>query len=370
METSTLQRIKLFTNAKRVVVKVGSRVLGANNDPFGRLASEIAQMRVDGKEVVLVSSGAVLLGREKLGLKEKPRTIPLKQAAAAAGQSRLMRRYEDVFLVHQIEVAQILVTHADLADRTRFLNARRALQQLLEYRVLPIINENDTVATEELKFGDNDHLSSLVVGLIGADLLIILSDIDALYDKDPKQHSDAKVVRVVDDLEGIDTSGSSDVGTGGMHTKTRAALAAGRYGAPTVLASGMLPGALLTASRGEEIGTLFLPSEKLSARKHWLAFALKPKGSLVVDDGAARALVEQKRSLLPKGIREVNGDFQLGEPISILSLTGEEIARGLAGYSSEEVAQIKGKNSSEIEGILGYKSLDEIVHRDDLVMME
>ena len=370
METSALQRIKLFANAKRIVVKVGSRVLGATNDPFGRLASEMAQMRADGKEVVLVSSGAVLLGREKLGLKEKPKTIPLKQAAAAAGQSRLMRRYEDVFLTHQIEVAQILLTHADLADRPRFLNARRALQQLLEYRVLPIINENDTVATEELKFGDNDHLSSLVVGLIGADLLIILSDIDALYDKDPKQHSDAKPVRVVEDLEGIDTSGSSDVGTGGMHTKTRAALAAGRYGAPTVLTSGMTPGNLLAASRGEEIGTLFLPGERLSARKHWLAFALKPKGSLVIDDGAARALVEQKRSLLPKGIREVKGDFQLGEPISILSLAGEEIARGLAGYSSEEVAQIKGKNSSEIEGILGYKSLDEVVHRDDLVMLE
>jgi glutamate 5-kinase len=370
MQSTEFNRSKIIGNAKRVVVKVGSRVLGATNDPFGRLASEIAQIRADGKEVVLVSSGAVLLGREKLGLKEKPKTIPLKQAAAAAGQSRLMRRYEDVFAAHKIEVAQILLTHADLAHRERFLNARRAIQQLLEYGILPVINENDTVATEELKFGDNDHLSSLVVGLIGADLLIILSDIDALYDKDPKQHSDAKPVRVVEDLEGIDTTGSSDVGTGGMATKTRAALAAARYGAPTILTSGMHPQNLLSAARGIEVGTLFLPKERLSARKHWLAFALKPKGALSVDAGAVRALVEQKKSLLPKGVTAVSGEFSLGEPISIVGPSGDEIARGLAGYSSDEVAKIKGKNSSEIETILGYKSLDEVVHRDDLVILQ
>jgi glutamate 5-kinase len=343
--------------------------LGGEDDAFVRLASEISAIRAEGREVILVSSGAVLLGRSKLGLKEKPRTMPLKQAAAAAGQSRLMRRYEDVFSVYQTEVAQILLTHGDLADRTRFLNARRALHTLLECKVLPIINENDTVATEELKFGDNDHLSSLVVGLSGAELLVILSDIDALYDKDPKQHADAAPVRIVENVEGIDTTGTSDVGTGGMHTKVKAALAAGRYGAPTVLTSGMKPGNLLAAARGEEIGTLFLPKERLSARKHWLAFALKPRGSILIDAGAARAVVEKKKSLLPKGITDVKGSFGLGDLVSLIDQNGAEVARGLAGFSSEDVMKIKGHNTTEIESILGYEALDEVVHRDDLVVL-
>jgi glutamate 5-kinase len=367
-----IDRRKLIAGARRVVVKVGSRVIGSDHDPFARLAGEISALRRQGREVVLVSSGAVLLGRDKLGLKEKPKTIPLKQAAAAAGQSRLMRRYEDAFQTHGVEVAQILLTHADLADRGRFLNARRAVQQLLEHGLLPVINENDTVATEELKFGDNDHLSSLVVGLIGADLLVILSDIDALYDQDPKQNPEAKPVRVVEHLDGVNVEGGSDVGTGGMKTKVKAAEVASRYGVPTVLTTGMRGGTLFSAAQGDEIGTLFLPSaaSRLNARKHWIAFALRPKGALVVDEGAKRAVVERKRSLLPSGVREVRGAFELGEPISLLDLEGKEFARGLAGYSSEEASKLAGKNTAEIETTLGYRGLDEIIHRDDLVVLE
>lgn len=367
-----LDRRKLVGGARRVVVKVGSRVIGSPNQPFDRLAHEISALRQQGREVVLVSSGAVLLGREKLGLKEKPKTIPLKQAAAAAGQSRLMRRYEDAFQAHGAEVAQLLLTHADLADRGRFLNARRAIQQLLEHGVLPVINENDTVATEELKFGDNDHLSSLVVGLIGADLLVILSDIDALYDKDPKANPDAVPLRVVETLENVDVEGASDVGTGGMKTKVKAAEVAARYGVPTVLTTGMIGGTLLAAAQGDELGTLFVPStqSRLNARKHWIAFALRPKGALVVDEGARRAVVEKKRSLLPSGVRDVRGDFDLGEPISLLDSEGKEFARGLAGYSAAEAHKLKGRNTADIEAILGYRALDELVHRDDLVVLE
>lgn len=369
-----LDRGRLVGSARRLVVKVGSGVLGhlgaPQGDPFARLAREISLLLKEGREVILVSSGAVLLGREKLGLSGRPKTIPLKQAAAAAGQSRLMRRYEDAFSVYGVEVAQILLTHSDLADRSRFLNARRALQQLLACRVLPIINENDTVATEELKFGDNDHLSSLVVGLISAELLVILSDIDALYERDPKTFPEAKPLRVVRDAEGFEAGGASATGTGGMRTKVKAAEAAARFGVPTVLCSGLVEENLLAAARGEEIGTLFLPGrERLRARKHWIAFALRPKGALVIDEGAKRALVEGKKSLLPSGIKEVRGAFALGEPVSLLAPDGQEIARGLAGYSAEEIEKIRGKNTAAIEEILGYRSLDEVVHRDDLVIL-
>ncbi len=353
-----------------MVVKVGSRVVGSE-EYFSKISAQLAE-QLALREVILVSSGAVLLGRSKLGLTEKPQTIPLKQAAAAAGQSLLMRRYEDAFEQYGRYVAQVLLSHDDLADRTRFLNARRAMQQLIAHKILPIINENDTVATQELRFGDNDHLSALVVGLCEADLLIILSDIDALYEQDPRQNPAAKPLHLVENAERLtaDVGGASESGTGGMITKVRAAAAAARVGVPTVLASGLHPNVLGEIFGGHELGTLFLPSQStLSARKHWIAYALRPKGSLQVDAGARMALVEKKKSLLPSGIIAVQGEFAMGDSVRLLGPDGEEFARGLAGYDSDEILKIKGKNTSEIQEILGYRSLDEVVHRDDLVVL-
>jgi len=364
---------------RRIVIKVGSSILasverGLHHEVFSRLAKEISELKRQGYEIILVSSGAIAAGMEKLGYKTRPQSITQKQATAAVGQSRLMNIYEGYFSRHQQMVAQILLTHDDLSHRRRFLNARNTLLTLLELGIIPIINENDTVVVDEIKFGDNDNLSALVTNLIEADLLIILTDIDGLCDSDPRLNPNAKCISLVEDIdmdmEGMigDTQGEWRVG--GMVSKIQAAQTASRSGVPTVIARGTKEGVLHQIIKGKEIGTLVLPKKvTLSSRKHWIAFNLKPKGDVVVDEGAKKAIVQKGKSLLPSGVVKVRGFFDRGDSVSCLGPRGKEFARGLVNYSAQELERIKGLKSDQIEKLLGYKYLDEVIHRDDLVVL-
>jgi glutamate 5-kinase len=359
--------------ARRVVIKIGSRLL--SEDPVGRpaaLAVEVAALRARGVSAVVVSSGAIALGRQALGLAERPRELPRLQAAAAVGQGRLMQAWERAFAPHGLPVAQILLTHDDVGARGRFLAARHAIAALVgDFGAVPIINENDTVATEEIKFGDNDGLAALVVNLVAAEALIILTDVNGLHDADPRAGGvRIPVVVDIDREAGAAGGSSSGIGTGGMASKVQAAKIAGRTGVPTVVAEGRRPDVVRAVLAGEDLGTLFTPSEeRLASRKHWIAFALRPAGAVVVDAGARAAVCDKQKSLLPSGIRAVNGRFEAGEPVSVLDEDGRELARGLASYSADEIERIRGKRSADIEAILGYKNLDEVIHRDDLVVL-
>lgn len=372
-------RRETIKRTKRVAIKVGSAVLTQGNGTlnetaFKGLALEVFKLRNRGVEVALVTSGAVAAGMGKLGLTERPKSIPEKQAAAAAGQSSLMGRYERVFASHDLNVAQVLLTHEDLSSRHRYLNARNTLFTLLSYGVVPIINENDTVVVDEIKFGDNDNLSALVAGLIDADLLLILTDTDGLYDKDPRSHADANLIYLVEKIDshiehmagGIGTS----IATGGMITKIQAAKKASTVGIATIIASGRDMVNVEKVFASEKVGTLFLPqSEKLTSRKHWIATVLKSKGKIVVDDGAKDALTSKGKSLLPTGIVGVEGDFGIGDAVLLEDKEGKKFAQGLAGYTHAEILLIMGHRSSRIEEILGYKYCDEVIHRDDLVIL-
>lgn len=378
-EAGQFSKKQLLSNIRRVVIKIGSQILTASDQNLDKafmaaLAVQVAALRQQGLEVLIVSSGAIAAGRGALGLSDRPKTIPQKQAAAAIGQSRLMRAYEDAFATHGINVAQLLLTRGDLADRTRHLNARATLETLLECGVVPIINENDTVAVEEIKFGDNDNLSALVTSLIDADLLIILTDIDGLYDADPRTHPEAGLIPLVKtvtkELELAAGGSGSTVGTGGMATKLAAAKKAGKSGAATLIVNGREAEILLNALAGKETGTLVLPSqESLTRRKHWIAFTLRPQGRITVDAGAARVLRREGRSLLPSGMVAVEGDFERGACVRICEQGGSELARGLVDYTSSEAAKLIGCNSAQIEEILGYRYGDAIVHRDNLVLL-
>lgn len=368
-----------MAQAKRIVVKVGSSLLtngGKALDPafLDKLAAELHALRESGKEVVLVTSGAVAAGIAALGI-AKPREIPRKQAAAAVGQTRLMHAYEEAFRRRGVHVAQVLITHDDVANRRRFLNARNTLTALFELGVLPIFNENDTVVVEEIKVGDNDNLSAFVAVMVEADLLIILSDVDGLYDADPRKHAEARRLGIVEQIdarvEALAGGVGSAAGTGGMITKLEAARKAAATGIATVIAQGREPDVVRRVLAGEDVGTLFLSeSDRLASRKHWIAFALKPQGKVVLDEGAAKAVREGGKSLLPSGVREVQGRFGRGESIAICDPSGAEFARGIAEYAADEVRVIAGKKSTEIEKVLGYKYTDELVHRDDLVLLE
>jgi glutamate 5-kinase len=372
-------RREILKNVKRLVIKVGSRVItDADNglDPavIGRLAAEVAGVRAAGREVIIVSSGAVAAGRKELGSGLKPRTIPQKQAAAAVGQSRLMHAYEEAFAVSGHKVAQILLTRDDLADRQRFLNARATLDTLLDCGIIPIINENDTVVVEEIKFGDNDNLSALVTNLIEAHLLVIMTDIQGLYDKDPRTNPDARLIPLVRnitrDLERAAGGAGSAVGTGGMATKLAAAKKVGRSGVPSIIIDGRKPGLLERVLAGEELGTLFLAArEVLNRRKHWIAYTSRPRGRITVDGGAAEVLHQHGRSLLPSGVLRVEGEFERGTCVRVCGPDGAEFARGITDYSWREIGKILGCKSSEIEQILGYRYGDEIIHRDNLVIL-
>jgi len=347
---------------------------GLDEDRIERLASDISSIMSQGREVIIVSSGAIAAGLAKLGLKKaKGMPLSLKQAAAAIGQSGLIRVYERMFAAHGRKVAQILLTRDDLSNRMRFLNARNTLQTLLDYGVIPIINENDTVSVDEIKFGDNDNLSAMVTHLVDADMLVILSDVDGLFTADPRLDPSAVLIPLVKRITAEVERGAGDaqtpVGTGGMRSKLMIAKKLGAYGAPMVIVNGKKNVVLQALFEGRDMGTLFLPkSEKQESRKYWIAFTVKSKGRLVVDDGGRAALVQRGKSLLPGGVVKVEGSFKVGDCVTCVDLAGNTFARGLVKYSSGQLDRIKGLKTSQIESVLGHKDYDEVIHRDDLVI--
>lgn len=367
--------------AKRIVVKVGTSTITYSNgkrnfQQIDRLARELSDLQNQGKEMILVSSGAVAVGVDRLGLDAKPATIPGKQAAAAVGQGVLMHTYEKFFADYGQIVAQVLLTRTEAIDRHRYTNSRNTFMELLKQGVIPIVNENDVVALDELKIGDNDNMSALVAGIIDADLVIILSDIDGLYTANPETHPDARLVDLVHEItpeiEASAGGAGSARGTGGMATKIQAAKAATSSGIQLVIASGTEKNAIPRILQGENIGTLFVNREnRLQFRKRWLAFGAKIHGSIVVDDGCAKAIRKAGGcSILPAGICTVIGEFQAGSTVSVVDQENHELARGLVHYASDELEQIKGCKSCDIENILGHKNFDEVIHRDDLVILQ
>lgn len=369
-------RKKLVRGAKRIVVKVGSGVLtgssGLNTAALGRLAEDMAALRSQKKEIILVSSGAIAVGFKKVGLVEKPKTIRHFQACAAIGQAGLMNAWEKAFKKQDHQVAQVLLTADDLANRRRYLNARNTLTTLLEWQVIPIINENDTVVVAELKFGDNDTLAGMVTILIQADLFINLTDIDGLYDRDPRNDPQARFIPQVESIgakvEAMASKIPGALGAGGMYTKIVAARRVSRRGVPSIIANGKKKSILHDILQGRPQGTLFLPKTKpMDSRKHWIAFASKPKGRAVVDSGAQKALITGKKSLLPSGVLEVEGKFDIGDTIQVVGPDHELAAIGLCNYSSEELLKIAGCQTARIESLLGYKHSDEVIHRDNMV---
>ncbi|MDR1607230.1 MAG: glutamate 5-kinase [Deltaproteobacteria bacterium] len=360
---------------RRLVVKVGSQLTCGQGLEVGRLkaiAKQLAQLRREGRECLLVTSGAVALGYKRLGLAERPTTLRLKQASAAAGQVALMVGWEKALEAYGLKAAQILLTAEDLADRARFLNAKNTFATLIELGAIPVVNENDTVAVAELKVGDNDTLGSLVASLCEADLFINLTDQDGLFEADPKERPEAaqifEIAKVTPEILAL-AGGSGPLGTGGMFTKVQAAGRLAERGLPSIIANGLTRDILLRLLAGERLGTYFPPlAKRRPAYKHWLAFAARPKGKLLVDAGAALALQEKGKSLLPGGILAVEGLFSAGDAVAI-SLVGQEpFGVGLVNYSAPEVGQILGLSSQQIESRLGYSHSDEIIHRDNLVV--
>ena len=366
-------------HAHRIVVKVGSSLVtaegrGLDHAALSRWAEQIAALSAQGREVVLVSSGAIAEGIARLGWKKRPKAVNELQAAAAVGQMGLVQAYESIFRTHGLHAAQVLLTHEDLADRTRYLNARTTLRTLLELRVVPIINENDTVATDEIRLGDNDTLGALVTNLIEADCLIILTDQPGLYTADPRKVPDATLVMEAHagdpELERMAGGAGSSVGTGGMLTKILAAKRAARSGAHTVICSGREERVLLRLAAGEAIGSQLVARQApLAARRQWLADHLQLRGGVVLDAGAVRALREEGKSLLPVGVKGVTGEFERGEVVAVVDPSGREVARGLTNYSASEARRIAGKSSSAIEAELGYMDEPELIHRDNLVVL-
>ena len=366
--------------AKRIVIKVGTSTItyanGKRNfSQIDRLAREISDLQNQGKEMILVTSGAVAVGVDRMGLPGKPKTIPGKQAAAAVGQGVLMHTYEKFFADYGQIVAQVLITKTEAIDRHRYTNTRNTFMELMRQRVIPIVNENDVVALDELKIGDNDNVSALAAGIVDSDLVIILSDVDGLYTANPQTHPDAVIVpevaEITPEIEASAGGVGSARGTGGMATKIQAAKAATSSGIHLVIASGTEKNAITRVLQGEELGTLFVSREnRLQFRKRWLAFGAKIAGSIVVDDGCAKAIRKAGGcSILPAGVFAVQGEFLPGSTVSVIDKDAHELARGLVHYSSAELEQIKGCNSGEIANILGHKNFDEVIHRDDLVIL-
>lgn len=366
-----------LAHIKRVVIKVGSNTLtnacGLDYLVFENLGGQMAALRQKGYEIILVSSGAAAAGMHKIGLKEKPAEIPLKQALAAIGQADLIHTWESVFEKYDLRAAQMLLTGEDLSARKRYLNARNTLRSLLNWNVIPIINENDSVAVDEFKVGDNDNLSAMIALLIDADLLINLSDIDGLYDKDPRTHGDAVLLELVENVsretEKFAGGAGSKVGTGGMVTKIKAAQKTAAAGIPMIITNAKTENVLVRILNGEKLGTLFTGNvQRLSSRKCWLAFSAKPKGVLVVHDLAAKALCENGKSLLPIGVIGIGGSFGVGSAVSIQTIQGEILGQGLVNYASNDIRRIMCHHSEDIAGILGQKPYDEVIHRDNMVL--
>ncbi len=371
--------VSVVASAQRLVVKVGSSLVtdegrGLDHQRLALWAGQIAALAKLGKEVVLVSSGAIAEGMQRLGWSKRPHALNELQAAAAVGQMGLIEAYERCFRAHGLHTAQVLLTHADLADRERYLNARSTLRTLLALKTIPIINENDTVTTDEIKVGDNDTLGALVANLIEAEVLIILTDQRGLYTADPRKDPGATLVveAIAGDpaLEAMAGGAGSAIGRGGMLTKILAAKRAARSGAHTVIASGREEDVLVRLAEGELIGSqLVARRTPLAARRQWLADHLQVSGRLRLDAGATRALTELGKSLLPIGVKEVTGDFQRGEVVACLDPEGRDIARGLVNYSAEEARRIMGRPSGEIEAVLGYLDEPELIHRDNLALL-
>ncbi len=370
-------RNELLKHVRRIVIKIGSGVItdsnGLNTDLIESLCDDVIRLYERGYEVVIVSSGAVAAGKKDLGIVGRPGTIPLQQAAAAIGQSRLMRTYKDAFRRHGKTVGQILLTRDDLANRRRFLNARNTLMTLLEHGVVAVVNENDSVVVDEIRFGDNDNLSAMTTNLVEANLLVIMSDVDGLYDANPHNNKNARLIplveRVDESIEAMAGESTTLVGTGGMASKVKAARRATLYGVGVAIVNGREKNVLTRLLDGEELGTYFLPaSNRMAARKHWIAFTKKPRGKLLLDEGACKALIERGKSLLPSGIAAIEGVFDRGDAVRLCDLQGNELAKGVTNYSQAELTRIKGQKTTEIEKILGYKYSDEIVHRDNLVL--
>ncbi len=372
-----MSRRKKLKACRRVVVKIGTSTLTYSNGQLNLqrielLARELADLHNRGMEVLLVSSGAIGVGATRMGYKKVPRTMPEKQALAAIGQGALVQLYEKIFSEYNKTVAQVLLTRGDLDERLRYLNATNALLAILDLGVIPIINENDTVVVEEIKFGDNDTLSALVASIVDADLLIILSDVDGLYDSDPRVNKDARFQTEVDEITPMMEENSKNRGSsfssGGMLTKLKAARICMAAGIPMIIANGDNDNVIRCIMDGKEIGTLFIPrEEKLQARKKWIAFGTLPQGQVLVDAGAEVALLQKGKSLLPSGVITVEGDFDRGTVVAVANVDDKrEIARGMVNYSSDEIRLIAGKKSSEIEKILQGKDYDEVIHRNNL----
>ncbi len=371
-------RRHLLGRSRRWIVKIGSALVTGDGSglDFGMLdrwSRQMAHITSHGRELVLVSSGAVAEGMRRLGWERRPHALHRLQAAAAVGQMGVVQAWESCFQRHGIHTAQILLTHDDLSDRKRYLNARTTLRTLLQLGTLPVVNENDTVVTDEIRFGDNDTLAALVANLVEAELLVILTDQEGMYERDPRRDSSARLLRQVaaDDPQ-LDrmAGGSGALGRGGMRTKLRAARLAARSGTATIIASGHAPEVLSRIAAGEDIGTLLLPTRApLAARKQWLAGQLQPSGQLRLDGGAVRAVRDQGRSLLAVGVTGVQGKFRRGELVSCLDADGHEVARGLVNYSAAEICSIKGLSSDQFESVLGYLGEDELIHRDNLVLV-
>lgn len=372
-------RRKILSSVRRVVLKLGSSVVtteaGLDRKTIRGIVNDVCSFKKRGREFIIVSSGAVAAGVRRLKLKEGARTIPQKQAAASVGQTRLMAAYEEAFAACGVRVGQMLLTKDDLAHRRRYLNARNTLMTLLSWGVVPIINENDTVVVEEIKLGDNDNLSALVATLAEADLLIALTDMEGFMDCDPRTNPDACLIPLVEEItpeiKNLAVGSSSGVGRGGMTSKLEAAVKAGVSGIPMIIARGKTPHIIPMLMQGDVCGTLILPAkERISAKKHWIRYNLAPEGTLVVDDGAARALSRQGKSLLPIGVNAIRGHFEDGAAVAIEDLKGRRLALGLVNYSSDELEKIRGHQTVEIDWILGYRRNDEAVHVDNMVILE
>jgi glutamate 5-kinase len=366
-----------FENAKRIVVKVGSGVLtqnhGLNSKAVKSISNQISSLIDKGLEVILVSSGAMACGVKKIGLSKRPDEIPKRQAVAAVGQTGLMNEYENAFGKTGKKVAQILLIRSDLCDRKRYLNARNTINTLLSWDIVPVINENDTVAVEEIQFGDNDNLSAMITILMDADLLINLTDIDGLYTKDPRKYPDAELITKVAAIDKKVEKFASDIpgalGTGGMLSKIKAASKVCGSGIPMVIANGATPNILTQIIAGEKLGTFFIPKkDKLSSRKSWIAFTLKPQGTIRIDDGAALALLKKGKSLLPSGVTEVEGKFDTGAAVRLTDINKKVLGVGLVNYKAADIRKIKGLRSNQIENKIGHKPYDEVIHRDNLVV--
>lgn len=370
---------QIVSQSKRWVIKIGSSLLTADGKGLDPVAmrnwvEQMIKLRNQGIELVLVSSGAVAAGMTKLGWKNRPKEMHKLQAAASVGQMSLIQAWENCFDQFQCQAAQILLTHDDLSDRKRYLNARSTLKTLIELTIIPVINENDTVVTDEIRFGDNDTLAALVANLVEADLLVILTDRDGMFNADPRNTPNAQLIYEAKandpTLDTVAGGTAGNLGRGGMQTKLRAARFAARSGANTIIIGGKIPDVLTNLSTGQRIGTLLTPDHSpLAARKQWLAGQLQVKGKITIDSGAADALLAKNRSLLSVGVKNIEGDFKRGEIIACFDSTGKEIARGLINYNTSEAKKIMGLNSDEIETILGYINEPELIHKDNLIII-